>query len=72
MASMVPYDRYGRAIGRSFPFDSFFDDFFNVFNWSCHDVASYLPCLCSVCLLQCGQYLLSSRRWAESFLLLTL
>ena len=28
MASMVPYDRYGRAIGRSFPFDSFFDDFF--------------------------------------------
>ena len=28
MASMVPYDRYGRAIRRSFPFDDLFDDFF--------------------------------------------
>ena len=28
MASMVPYDRYGRAVRRSFPFDDFFDDFF--------------------------------------------
>ena len=27
MASMVPYDRYGRAVRRSFPFDDFFDDF---------------------------------------------
>jgi HSP20 family protein len=25
---MVPYDRYGRALRRSFPFDGFFDDFF--------------------------------------------
>ena len=29
MASMVPYDRYGRAVRRSFPFDGFFDDFFS-------------------------------------------
>ena len=28
MSSMVPYDRYGRALRRSFPFDGFFDDFF--------------------------------------------
>ena len=28
MASMVPYDRYGNAIRRSFPFDDFFGDFF--------------------------------------------
>ena len=28
MASMVPYDRYGRSLRRSFPFDGFFDDFF--------------------------------------------
>ncbi len=27
MASMIPYDRYGRAPRRSFPFDDFFDDF---------------------------------------------
>ena len=26
MASMVPYDRYGRQIRRSFPFDDFFED----------------------------------------------
>ena len=28
MASMVPYDRYGNALRRSFPFEGFFDDFF--------------------------------------------
>jgi len=28
MSSMVPYDRYGRALRRNFPFDGFFDDFF--------------------------------------------
>lgn len=28
MSSMVPYNRYGRNIRRSFPFDDFFDDFF--------------------------------------------
>ena len=28
MASMVPYDRYGRQIRRNFPFDEFFEDFF--------------------------------------------
>ena len=28
MASMIPYDRYGRALRRSFPFENFFDDFF--------------------------------------------
>ena len=28
MASMVPYDRYGNAIRRSFPLGDFFDDFF--------------------------------------------
>ncbi len=28
MASMVPYDRYGRAVRRQFPFGDFFDDFF--------------------------------------------
>lgn len=28
MASMVPYDRYDRALRRSFPFGSFFDDDF--------------------------------------------
>ncbi|MDO4797387.1 MAG: Hsp20 family protein [Coriobacteriales bacterium] len=28
MSSMVPYDRYGRAVRRSFPFNDFFDDFF--------------------------------------------
>ena len=28
MASMVPYDRYGRQIRRSFPFDDFFDELF--------------------------------------------
>ena len=28
MASMVPYDRYGKAIRRGLPFDDFFDDFF--------------------------------------------
>lgn len=29
MPSMVPYDRYGRALRRPFPFDGFFDDFFS-------------------------------------------
>lgn len=28
MSSMVPYDRFGRGLRRSFPFDNFFDDFF--------------------------------------------
>ena len=28
MASMVPYDRYGNAMRRSFPFGDLFDDFF--------------------------------------------
>ncbi len=28
MASMVPYDRYGNALRRGFPFESLFDDFF--------------------------------------------
>jgi len=28
MASMIPYDRYGRQIRRSFPFEDFFDDLF--------------------------------------------
>ena len=28
MASMVPYDRYGSSIRRSFPFGDLFDDFF--------------------------------------------
>ncbi len=29
MSSMVPYDRYGRAIRRSFPFEDFFDELFS-------------------------------------------
>ncbi|MDO4537142.1 MAG: Hsp20 family protein [Coriobacteriales bacterium] len=28
MSSMVPYDRYGNAIRRGFPFENLFDDFF--------------------------------------------
>ena len=28
MASMIPYDRYGRQIRRGFPFEDFFDDLF--------------------------------------------
>ena len=28
MSSMVPYNRYGNGLRRSFPFDGFFDDFF--------------------------------------------
>ena len=28
MASMVPYNRYGHGLRRSFPFEDFFDDFF--------------------------------------------
>ena len=28
MSSMVPYDRYGRALRRNFPFEGLFDDFF--------------------------------------------
>ena len=29
MVGMVPYDRFGRQIRRSFPFDEFFDDIFS-------------------------------------------
>lgn len=28
MTNMIPYNRYGHGIRRSFPFDDFFDDFF--------------------------------------------